>query len=123
MLTRVSCIVSCLLISGSAIAQNAPAAPVKGPRPAVREHLVDSAIQRLQWEAAQTWDRPAIPTTDAEPRHHAIHIDQPRPARPRVRREWLQPSSEPVTSDAMTDVDEALNSHHLGYAHHRQQVP
>ncbi|HWC20142.1 MAG TPA: hypothetical protein VG498_24220 [Terriglobales bacterium] len=92
---RWSCVILVLLVIGAAASQNAPAAPVKAARSSVREHLVHSANQRLLWEAMQTWGTPAILNTNSELQHPAIHMDQPPLTTPKIRREWLQPSSEP----------------------------
>ena len=102
----VSCTFVLLLFATAALAQSA--APVTSKQRCVRERLLYSSNERIQWEAAQTWNVPAIPNSETEPEHRPIHFDQPALAPPRIRREWLRPSAE-AASDLNTNVDDILS--------------
>ena len=97
MQARVSCVLSLLFLVGAAAAQSASRAPLQVARSAGLDPLIDSREQRLKWEAAQTWSRPQVPAANTEAEPRPIHIDQPTPATPKIRREWLQISPEAVT--------------------------
>jgi len=97
MKARVSCALCFLLLAGVAAAQNASRAPLHSASSARRDSLIDCRDQRLRWEAAETWSRPQVPTANTEAEPRPIHIDQPTPATPKIRREWLQISPEAVT--------------------------
>lgn len=102
---RVSCVVCCFLISGIAFAQSS----ASHKESSVQERLIYSSDERLQWEAAQMWNSPAIPTA-TEPAHHSIHLEQPPLTPPRIRREWLRPSSEAATPETTPDVADIVGS-------------
>ena len=121
MQTRVSCVLCFLLLAGASVAQNASQAPAKAGRSAVREQLINSASQRLQWEAAQTWSKPSLPHANIEPEHRPIHIDQPAPAAPKLRREWLQASSEAVTPEELENREQLSDERSSQFAARRQR--
>ena len=82
---------------GMAVAQNGPSVQHIQQRTSLQECLNTSEHERLQWEAAATWSSPAHPHTNAEANYRPIHIEaanQPPLPLPKLRREWLQPSSE-----------------------------
>lgn len=104
---RVSCLVSCLLISGLGFAQSsASATPM---RSSIQERLIYSSHERLQWEAAQMWNAPPVPAA-TEPAHHSIHLQQPPLTPPRIRREWLRPSPEAETPETNPDLTDMVGS-------------
>ena len=108
---RVSCLACCLLtMSGLGFAQSS--ASGASMRSSVQERLIYSSHERLQWEAAQTWNAPAVPAA-TEPAHHSIHLQQPPLTPPRIRREWLQPSAEAPTPDANPDLADVETSTYL----------
>ncbi len=106
MRTRVSCTLLFLLLAVAGYAQSA--APAKRPKSSLHEQLLYSSNERMQWEAAQTWNSPGIPTAESEPAHPAIHMEQPPLTPPRIRREWLQPSTDVGTAGANTDAVDIL---------------
>ena len=118
MLRRVSSAICVLAMTGAAVAQNASAAPVKAVRLSLCEQLLKSETERMRWEAAQTWNRPVVPNPNTEPPHRAIHIDQLPPAVPKIRREWLQPSSEAFTPGS-AGLDQLLNEQGSEYVQKR----
>src|SRR5438270_7847449 len=75
---------------GIAEAQN----PHASASVAVTERLATSERDRAQWEAGQMWSASVMPFRE-EVREHSIHIDVAQPLTlPKLRREWLLPSSE-----------------------------
>jgi hypothetical protein len=107
MRTGVSCTLLFLLLTGVAFAQSA--ARTKRSQSSLHERLFYSSNERMQWEAAQTWNSPAIPNTAGEPAHPSIHLEQPPLTPPRIRREWLRPSLEAGAGDATTGIADILN--------------
>src|SRR3954468_21285435 len=90
--------------AGIATAQNAHA--LAGV--AVNERVAAADRDRLQWEAAQMWGAPSIPFQEAV-RAHPVEIDTAVPLTfPRLRREWLQRSSdaeeERTSEDAQSET-------------------
>jgi hypothetical protein len=115
---RVSCTFVLLLFATAALAQSAT--PVKSPQRSVRERLLYSSNERIQWEAAQTWNAPVIANAESEPEHRPIHLEQPALAPPRIRREWLRPSAE-TASDINTNVEDVLNGDGSAYLSRKAQ--
>ena len=107
MRVRVSYVVCCLLIGGVGFAQSPTSATHR--QSSVEEHLNYSSHERLQWEAAQMWNSPAVPAA-TEPAHHSIHFEQPPLTPPRIRREWLRPSPEAAVPEANADVADIVGS-------------
>ncbi len=106
---RVSCVVCSFLISGIAFAQS----PASHKETSVQERLMYSSDERLQWEAAQMWNSPAVPIS-TEAARHSIHLEQPLLTPPRIRREWLRPSPEAAPSETNPDVADIVgNSSYL----------
>jgi|SRR6185437_8234799 len=103
MRVRVICMVFCFVVGGVALAQSA--APAKS---SVREGLLHASNERMRWEAAQTWNSPAVPP-GIEPVHGPIHVEQPPIAPPRIRREWLRPSAKAAQPEATADVADILS--------------
>ena len=96
----------CLLMVGSAAAQNASVAVPKQQSASVRECLYNSEQERLLWEAAETWSRPSIPNAEQH-NHQRIQIElskQAPPTFPKLRREWLQPSPEAAVPESTATV-------------------
>jgi hypothetical protein len=118
MRTRVSCTFVLLLFATVALAQSA--APVKSTHRSVREHLLYSSNERIQWEAAQTWNAPVIPNAESEPEHRPIHVEQPALTPPRIRREWLRPSEESA-SDVSTNAAAILAGDASAYLSRKAQ--
>jgi hypothetical protein len=107
-----------LLFATAALAQSAT--PVKSAQRSVRERLLYSSNERIQWEAAQTWNAPAIPNAEIEPEHRPIHLEQPALTPPRIRREWLRPSPE-TASGLNTNVQDILNDDGSAYVSRKAQ--
>lgn len=112
----VSCTFVLLLFTTAALAQSAT--PAKSTHRSVREHLLYSANERIQWEAAQTWNAPVVPNAESEPR--PIHVEQPALTLPRIRREWLRPSEESA-SDVNTDAADILTGDGSAYVSRKAQ--
>src|SRR5690348_6359478 len=105
---RVSCLACCLLtMSGLGFAQSSASGGSR--RSSVQERLIYSSHERLQWEAAQTWNSPAVPAA-TEPAHHSIHLQQPPLTPPRIRREWLRPSPEEAPPETNPNVADIVGS-------------
>ena len=93
-----------LAFAGTATAQNAQSSAAI----AVNERVAAADRDRLQWEAAQMWGAPAIPFREAV-RTHTVQINTAMPLTvPRLRREWLQRSSdaeeERTSEDAQSET-------------------
>ena len=73
------------------------AAPAKHSKSMpVRESILNSNHERMNWEALQTWSIPALREADVT-ESRAVHVDQanqPSPTLPKLRREWLRPTDE-----------------------------
>jgi hypothetical protein len=97
----------CLLITASAaLAQSRRVIPTQAARQNdIRERVCTADAERMRWEAAQMWDMPVIPNQNTEHDHHAVHVEQVnQPAVPKLRREWLTPSSESATPEMAGDI-------------------
>lgn len=97
--------ISVVAFAGAAAAQN-PTNALKQQRTSAAETVSNSQRERLQWEAAETWSRPAAPHEQVQSTSHSIHIEseyQPRLTLPKLRREWLQPSMEAAPPQSIAD--------------------
>lgn len=98
--------ISVVAFAGAAAAQNTSNA-FNQQRPSAAETVrSNSERERLQWEAAETWSRPAAPHEQVQSTSHSIHIEseyQPMLTLPKLRREWLQPSMEAAPPQSIAD--------------------
>lgn len=99
-------VVICVLgLAGATVAQNT-SNTLNQQRMSVVETLSNSEQERLRWEAAETWSRPAAPHEQLQPSQHSLHIEnerQPTLTLPKLRREWLQPSMEAASPQSVAD--------------------
>lgn len=105
---RVACWLAVCVLGGigTATSQNGPVSDRNRQSKCAHEPFSNSEQERLQWEAAQTWSRPAIPNVDQR-NIHPIHIDlnnQPSLTLPKLRREWLEPSAEAAAPESTADL-------------------
>jgi hypothetical protein len=92
----------CLLITSSAaLAQSRRViSPQAARQNDIRERICIADAERMRWEAAQMWGTPVIPNQNSEPNHHVVRVEQVnQPVVPKLRREWLTPSSESATPE------------------------
>lgn len=100
---RIGLLTASVIFSAAlATAQNAVlAVPARTAKSAhVRERVLNSNRERMCWEATQSSSMAEMQHRADPAEHHSIHIDsskQPALDSPKIRREWLTPSTEPLS--------------------------
>lgn len=98
-------LLSLVMVAGAAVAQSASHSGKSGESRSIEECWRGTDRQRMQWEASQTYFYPAMPNRDQLPKMKPIYIESQAPANlPKLRREWLQPSSEIFAGDSATET-------------------
>lgn len=88
-------LLSVMMTAAAAVAQSESHSGNRDESRSIEEDLRSTDRQRMQWEASQTYFYPAMPNRDQPPKVKPIYIESQAPANlPKLRHEWLQPSSE-----------------------------
>ena len=125
-------LITSLVLSGAvASAQTTPSTPLSdaNTRTSVTAGVHNYECDRMRWEAQQTWSAPSVLGREDPGDQHVIHIEtgnQPELVLPRLRREWLQASSEAAASTSGSDLRpphaaplDFLSKQHRAAAHGR----
>ena len=98
-------LLSVMMTAAAAVAQSESHSGKSGESRSIAEGLRNTDRQRMQWEASQMYFYPAMPNYDQPPKVKPIYVESRAPANlPKLRREWLQPSSEIFAGDSATET-------------------
>lgn len=98
-------LLSVMMTAAAAVAQSESHSGKSVESRSIDEGLRNTDRQRMKWEASQTYFYPAMPNRDQPPKVKPIYIESQAPANlPKLRREWLQPSSESFAGESNAET-------------------
>lgn len=115
-------LLSVMMTAVAAVAQSESHSGKSSESRSIEEGLCNTDHQRMQWEASQTYFYPAMPNRDQPPKVKPIYIESKAPANlPKLRREWLQPSSEVFAGESAPETTTAPSGQSNGFLLPKQE--